>query len=178
MGVGDRARRCRSGLCAVTVALSRRAWEVGLVILLTLIGAVDLFGEHPVPPELDGTLDHLVFRVYGFYIILGSVLILHAIIGWQKTWTRRIERAGMLLTALATGTLLVFLLVDRTAGKYTEYINVHIDRLSIILAISCLTSVARYFFLRHAETMVLRQKVAEERKQLACPDNRGEGGAA
>ena len=129
--MGDRARRCREYLCAVTVAPSSAAVEVGRSYCSpssgqwTFRGAPSptRTGRHPRPP---------VFRVYYFYIILGSVLILHAIIYWQKTCTRRIERAECSSPRQRQGHFWYSYFVDRTAGKYTEYINVHIDLLSII----------------------------------------------
>lgn len=153
------------------VAFARRAWETALAVLLLITGSIDLFGPHVVPPELDGTLDHLVYRAYGLYLIIGSLLILVSIIGWKHVWSRRTERAGMLLTAITTVTLAAFLIADSHAAPYTDHQNVHIGRLIVVLLITAAASLARYLYLRHSHTPQLKHKVGKERDELRCPNS-------
>lgn len=156
------------------VAFARRAWETALAALLLITGTIDLFGSQVVPPELDGTLDHLVYRAYGFYLIVGSLLIIVSIVGWKHVWSRRTERAGMLLTAITAGTMAVFLLVDNYSEEYAEHQSVHIVRLIVVLLITCAASLARYLYLHHSHTLALERHVSVEKKALSV---RGGGDA-
>lgn len=132
--------------------LSRRASDVGFAALLILIGVKDLLDHDESPHELGEGIGHIVHRVYGLYVIVGCVLIIAAIVGWRRTWARRVERAGLLLTFLATTFLLGYLLIDaqESAGIIAN-INIYRANLLTILAVASVTSACRYAYLRHID---------------------------
>jgi hypothetical protein len=140
------------------LAFGLRAWEACLAALLLFIGLADLLGASPVPPELAPIAPEVIFHLYGLYLSVGSALVLAAIFGRFRPWSRRVERTGMLLLAGATGSLVIivaewFRVGVRTDDGKSETIAFY---LIILLVLTTIGSVGRWFALRHPPTIEVR----------------------
>lgn len=141
------------------LAFSLRAWEAVLAGLLFVVGIFDLFADAPVPPELAPAAPEAIFRVYGLYLAIGSGLVIAAIFGRFKDWSRRVERMGMMLLAGATGSLALVLWEWMRTGipSDDDTDNIVVSYLLILLALASFGSLARFWALRHLVTIEVRR---------------------
>ena len=141
------------------LAFSLRAWEAVLAGLLFVVGMFDLFAPEPVPHELAAAAPESIWRVYGLYLAIGSGLVLAAIFGRFKPWARRAERMGMMLLAGATGSLSLELWewMQTGAPSRDDTDNVVVAYLLILLVLTAVGSLARFFALRNPKPLQLRE---------------------
>lgn len=132
------------------LAFGLRAWEACLAGLLLVIGLADLIDATPVPPELEPVAPEIIFHIYGLYLSIGAVLVLAAIFFSRRVWARRAERAGMLLLAGATGSLIAVIFEWFTTVEYRDPFAERIAiYLLVLLVLTTIGSLARWFALRH-----------------------------
>jgi drug/metabolite transporter (DMT)-like permease len=127
--------------------------------LLFVVGMFDLFAPEPVPHELAAAAaPESIWRVYGLYLAIGSGLVLAAIFGRFKPWARRVERMGMMLLAGATGSLSLVLWewMQTGAPSRDDTDNVVVAYLLILLVLTAVGSLARFFALRNPKPLQLR----------------------
>ncbi len=133
-------------------AYTRRPWEFLQAAIMSFAGLVDLFGARPFPPEVGLSAPLFVWRIYGLYLAVGSLLVAAAILCRLAPWARRAERTGMILVAAAvtvSGSLYThWLLVQAEHGAAGDAVAIVITRyLAILMFLTAFGAIARWRFL-------------------------------
>lgn len=153
-------------LAARGKAWAARPFEAFLFASLAAAVVMDLDDSVAFPPEIDRAASDAVFHIYGAYLLLvGSLIALAAILWPAASWSRRVERLGLIMVAGGTGflafTLAAFVQANDGHGCATvAYTAVE----CAVVAVSC---VARWRWLRCNQVLPLP----------TCPKAGGTGGS-
>lgn len=146
-------------------AWAARPFEAFLFASLAVAGVMDFDDGIPFPPEIDRAASDLVFHIYGAYLLVGSLIALAAILWPAASWSRRVERLGLIMVAGGTGflafTLAAFVQANDGHGCAT------VAYTAVACAVVAVSCVARWHWLRCNQVLPLP----------TCPKAGGTGGS-